>query len=569
MSKCIFISHREKLPDSVAEKLYEICQQLSPDNIIPPQPRISLNGNIAYGIVNPTSDLLINGNSFLLGKIFDNLEDWDKPDSDFPDGSYALFRSVGDFCEIVTDSVASRTIWYYMDEKQFIASTSQRAIIMSLGNFDFDERVIPWILSTGTLGPGFSWDSRIKRIPPDSSVRLDIKKWTVSVKSKPALFKPIKKSGKQHEKLLYESIKNTFTSLNLDYSKWFLLLSGGYDSRGILCLLLEADHSSQNIKTVTWGLKSSQYIKGNDAYVAAEFADRLNVRNIYFSNDLSEEPVEIIINRFISMGEGRIDNFADYLDGFKTWKTLYESGVEGIIRGDEGFGCHRYWSDIIVSLNQSINTCSDIANLKDYKKYGFKSQEVPDHLKRKTGESLSTWRDRLFHEHTIPTVFAALSDLKLAYVEQINPFLSGRILRQVRQQPDCFRTEKFLFKKIVNSVSPSVDYAKSVSSAPLSVILKEERFAKLLRAELSSPSARSLFPASFLKFVIEGIRSGNTEITAKQKTFSFYSFIKKIIPQPVKNLLQKLVLPEIDHNLLAFRILLITRMNYLLRNCKI
>ena len=51
---------------------------------------------------------------------------------------------------------------------------------MFLGNFDFDKRTIPWMLSTGTLGPFYSWDKRISLLPPDSSITLNKNNWSLN-----------------------------------------------------------------------------------------------------------------------------------------------------------------------------------------------------------------------------------------------------------------------------------------------------------------------------------------------------------------------------------------------------
>jgi hypothetical protein len=567
VAKNIYICSRKKLPDSIEKRLHEICKKLAPDNITPAEPRVLVNGDIAYGVMNPTSTLSESGTSLLMGQIFDKDEKWCVPLEEFPDGSYALFRDGKEHCEIVSDPVASRTIWYYMDGNIFIASTSQRMIVMFLGSFEFDERVIPWMLSTGTLGPAFSWDKRIKLVPADSSVILNKNKWSVTTKSNPIEFNLVKRSDERHEKLLRELLQTVFKTLNLDYSKWVLPLSGGYDSRGILCLLLDASPNSHCLRTITWGLKSSLDVKGNDAFIARELASKLNVPNKYYINDLSEEPIDRIINRFVLIGEGLIDNVSDYLDGFSMWKTIFENGIEGIIRGDEGFGCKPYSSPLAVRINQSCSLCSDFSNLKDYMKYGFPSQELPQHLNQRKGETLSAWRDRLFHEHTLPTGFSPLSDLKLSYVEQINPLLSRAILKQVRQLPDHLRTGKTLFKKIVISLSPEIDYATHESSASLSEILKQEQIVNLVKNELSSNVAKTLFPAAFLDFVLKGIKSKGQIKTVKTNSFSLRSFIGMIIPRFLKETLRnKVVLPSLDNNILAFRVFLICKMNKILND---
>ena len=565
MAKGIYICSKEALPASVEKQLYEICKKLAPDNITPFEPRIVLKGDIAFGVMNPYKTLLVSGNSLLIGQIFGKNEKWDIPLQEFPDGSYALFRDGKEFCEIVTDPVASRTIWYYLDENVFIASTSQRAIIMYLGNFEFDERVIPWMLSTGSLGPTFSWDKRIKRVPVDSSVILDKRNWSISTKSNPIVFHAAKKSDEQHEKQLRESLKTTIKSLNLDYSKWALPLSGGYDSRGILFLLRDNNLDIHRLRTITWGLKSSLDVKGNDAYIAKKLANELDLCHKYYITDQSEEPIDRIINRFVLLSEGRTDNLASYMDGFIMWKTLFEDGIEGTIRGDECFGYLLNRTPLRVRLGLDFCLCSDFSNLKDYTKYGFPVQEMPPHLCQRKGETILEWQDRLFIEYRIPTVQAALADLKVSYLEQTSPLLSKIILYQVRQLPDHLRCNKTLFKRIVIPLSPEIEYATSDSDPPLRELLKRKQILALLKNELHSNAAMKLFPAEFLDYILKGMKSGDQIKTAKTNSFSLKSLISRIVPHFIKDTIRsKALLPSVDHNILALRILIISKMNKIL-----
>lgn len=571
MAKCVFICSREPLPRSMSKKLGEVCNRLCPDNISPAEPKVFVEGEIGYGIINPNSTIRYKDTSFLMGQIVKIDNDWNIPCQDFPDGSYALFRNSKDYCEIVSDPVASRTIWYYMDTRTLIAATSQRAIIMLLDSFSFNENVITWMLSTGTLGPGFSWDKRIKRLGPESSIILDKKKWELSIISKPIEFKEFKRPDEKHEEMLRESLASSFKDLNPDCTKWALPLSGGYDSRGILWFLLEANPENKNITTITWGLRSSMNAEGNDASVAKQLADNLSVKNKYYVNDLSEEPIKNIIDRFVRLGEGQIDNISDYLDGFKMWKDISEDGIEGIIRGDEGFGCKHYSSSLAVKNNQSCIMCSDLQNLKNYKKYGFPDQELPEDMHQRKGESLSTWRDRLFHSYTLPTGFSPLSDLKLGYVEQINPLLTREILKVIRQLPDHLRTEKKLFKKIVDTSYPKVKYAKSASSAPLSELLRNEKLVNFMKDELSSTEAKLIFPDTFLKFIINGIQIKTNTSPGKHEQAISKSLIKKMVPLFLKEVVRsKILLPSIDNNILAFRVVLICKTYRLLNeDCKL
>lgn len=567
MSKIIYICSRKLFSVSIKKKLNAICKSLAPDNITPNNPKILINGDIAYAIMNPNNTHLEHDNTLLIGQIFDKDEKWFNPKHRFPDGSYALFRDGKDHCEIVSDPAGSRTIWYYFDENTFISATSQRAIVMFLESFEFDDRVIPWMLSTGSLGPTFSWDNRIKRVPTDSSILLDKSKWSIISFSNPIEFNIIERSDDQHEKLLFESIEATFRNFNLDYSKWVLPLSGGYDSRAILLLLRHKEINFHDLKTITWGLDTSINVKGSDAYVAKELANRLNVPNKYYFTNISTEPIEKIINRFLIQGEGRIDHLAAYMDGFKIWKTLFEDGIQGTIRGDQGFG----WGLTGVSSNlhaKLTNTClcSDFNNLKNYTKYAFPLQELPQQLCKRDWESINTWSDRIYHEYSLSTIMSALSDLKFSYLEQISPFLSRTILLQTRQLPEHLRQEKALFKTIVSKLSPNIEYANCNAEADAWQILRQKNIVNLLNNELSSEHAKTLFPNEFLDSVLKGITSNKKEIQSKKISSSLKSSFKNITPPFIKKSLQKLIHPKIDNNILAFRIFIICKMYEILNN---
>lgn len=568
MSKIIYACSREKTFDSKDEmRISEICTELEPDNLSSPvNHKISVHDKIAFGIMNPPNSLMCNDTSLLLGYLYERSSRLYEPLSEFPDGSYALFRDSPDYLEVVSDPAASRTIWYYFDDSIFISSTSQRAIIMSIGNFVFDERVIPWMLSTGTLGPGLSWDKRLHCLGPDSSIILDKKNWAISTKQTPVKFAEVPRSDSEHQRLLTDAIKKTIESLkDIEYDEWVLPLSGGYDSRGILCFIKSnGEKNTEDIQTITWGLRDSINENGNDAKVAKELARTLGVKHSYYHTNISEEPIEKVIDRFILCGEGRIDHLSGYMDGFEIWRKLHEDGVEGIIRGDEGFGWGSVSSKINVLKSIGCNLCSNIPNLKNTtNNYGFLTQKLPADLEMRDGESLEQWRDRLYHTFRLPTVLAALSDLKYSYVEVINPLISRSILHRVRELPDHLRTDKALFKSIVDTVGPNIAYAdKGANLAPRD-ILKKDELVNLLKTKIQSEHAREIFGSDFVFFILQGIKSDYASQSSKR---SLEQKIIRLIPPFIKNIVGKSYSPNIDGNILAFRVFIIIRMHEILNN---
>ena len=253
MSKIISIWKRSDFDPGVEKKLLKICTILEPDNIQANEPEIHVSGRWCYGIMNPTSSLLKTGSGVLLGGLFGDFKAWDEIGHTGIDGSFALFRDNSRFCEICSDVAGTRSIWYYKDNEYFITATSQRAIVMFLGDFEFNQEVVPWMLSTGSLGPFLSWDKRIKLLPPDSALLLDKASWTADLKTEPIVFENEKITKKEGYDRVFSAIRKTFDHLRLDYDKWAVTLSGGKDSRGILLTLLTKSEAAKKVKTYTHG----------------------------------------------------------------------------------------------------------------------------------------------------------------------------------------------------------------------------------------------------------------------------------------------------------------------------
>ncbi len=164
-----------------------------------------------------------------------------------PDGSYALFRSDENKVELITDIVGSRTIWYVQTEDAFIASTSQRAIVFFLQDFQPNEEAFSWMLSSGTLGPGLSWDKRIHSLEGNARLILDRSSWETEIKKEKVIYEPVDLPDEEHEIRLKKAMEETFDNLSIDFSKWILPLSGGFDSRAILLMLKNRQGQSRHL----------------------------------------------------------------------------------------------------------------------------------------------------------------------------------------------------------------------------------------------------------------------------------------------------------------------------------
>jgi hypothetical protein len=562
MAKVVYVCLRNTAQERSAglrRTLAHLTRRICPDNIEPRPPRFVEDRGLIAAVFSPSAAVRVAGMSICAGHLTDDRQ-WNLPDQRSPEGAFVVFRADHATVEVLTDAVGSRNAWYYFDEHILIAATTQRAVVAALGSFAFNRAVIPWMLTNGSLGPVASWDARVKRLRPDSRLRLDRTGWRLSVVASPISFLRHASGAAASDADLLQCLKSTFAPLRFDYSKWVLPLSGGYDSRGMLCLLPER----AAIRSITWGAAASQRQRDNDAVVAREVASALGVQHEFRATDRADELAQRVLDRFVVAGEGCIDHLSAYMDGFAIWRSLYNEGIEGVIRGDEGFGWTRVGSPADVLRVVGISLWSDYANLPSLESLGLQPQLLPEELQRGAGESLAQWRDRLYHQYRIPTVLAALNDLKLHYVEVANPLLARPILEFVRSLPDAQRTEKRLFRAVVDSIGPRIRIARYPANIELQAVLKSSEVVPLLRATLSSDTARGIFTESFLELV-----GGNLAVESGAAGAGSNSRLRTLTRR-----LARLVIRArgsgsssgtmIDFNTLTFRIFLICRMHELL-----
>ncbi len=517
------------------------------------------SGGVVTAIVNPSTTNRVHGASVAIGCV-GRCPRWHVVGTPGPEGSYALCRSDGRSVELVSDAVASRTLWYYLDDEVFIASTSQRWLVSVLGDFEPNGRAVTWMLATGTLGPTDAWDARLRRLPPDSTFTLDRRAWTSRLTCLSGdVFVPRRGSVERQWHVLYGALQRNFDELEFDYSIWALPLSGGYDSRGILCML----RSPRAVQTITWGTRSAMANAASDAAVARRLAESFGVAHEYFHTDMAGTSLTDVLDLFVACGEGRIDHIAGYLDGFAIWKTLASRGIEGIIRGDEGFGWNKVSSCEEARQSTGLLLWSDYGNLPDLDQLALPPQELPECLRYRPGETPAQWRDRLYHGFRIPTMLAALTDLKASFVEVANPLLTHLIIRQVRGLPDGMRTEKALFREIVDAVSPAVPYATEQAIADSRAVLRTRQAVDVLLEALCSETAQSLFPALLLDYVSAHIAS-EAPARAMHRPRRVKRMLRKL-PGPVRQALRR-CRPRLrmDLNKLALRLLIVCRMHELL-----
>jgi hypothetical protein len=541
MSKIVLVCLRTPTPsriEATRHHLRRFLESLRPDNLLAAPTEIADDGHgLFLGIFNLVADALHECSAYT-GWLMSGRDRWWKPRTEVPDGSFALFRSDDERIEVLADYTASRTVWIAKSETVFIASTSQRAIPWFLGSFEPNQSAIAWMLSSGSLGPGQSWDRRAHPLGPGGSACLDRARWELAVDEPPVTFRVDPAADELHASRVRSALRETFVALDLDRSKWLLPLSGGHDSRAILLHMQDR----QTVKCITWGLRTALTTPGTDAFVARKVADFLGLSHQYFETDLTNEPADRILERFLVAGEGRVDNIFGYLDGFRLWSSLAARGVVGTIRGDHGFG-HRVVSNADEArLRVGMTLWSDYRNvpaLAELDLPHLAEQRPPTALEQQPGESAPDWRDRLFHASRITTVYAALNELKSSYGEIANPLLVRRLVELARTHPEHLRTGKKLFRDVAAEVGIPVDYADAHGTASPDDALGHPSVRELLLDELSSARTRDILSTRFAAFVTGRFRQRSNPRRGSPPYAVLKRSLKRILPRDLTAALKR------------------------------
>ena len=516
-------------------------------------------------VLNPSPFITYTPNSICLGVMTKPTNDWHLPGGEIPDGNFALFRSNEEKIEFISDTIGTRTVWYYLDDEKFIASSSQRAIISILGSFEPNPETYTWFLASGYHGPKMSWDKRIQCLDVNqSSISLSFSDWEFESKVNPIVFTPDEKPRKDFYTDFQEDLEKILNEAEIDHSKWAMGISGGTDSRAILSLF-----KKPSLRAITWGLEWSSKEPQNDVVIGKKVAEELGFDHSFYSIDDFPIPFPEIIERFLYVGEGRVDKFAGYVDGFHFWLKLQKDQIWGIIRGEIPSSQHSFAYTVQDAYDRAgYHDLSDEFPPEIIESWGLIPQKFPEEFLIREGESAMAYQGRINHGFRIPTYHGGLNDLKTGFVEVLQPLLLNETIQRFRRIPDEFRTHKLLLRKIVENLGPKVRFATQDSLEKYSSILRRPEVTLSIIKTLSQPNAKEILSENLLNFLLlhldcTGDNSGMKNSKAIKK------ILKENLPQKVIRALKKLKPSSSsgkkkDIHIIAFRAFIIIKMNEIL-----
>jgi len=534
--------------------LEQCARLLWPPGVTPAPTKLVDEGGLSLAVISPNEGVALHGTSLCLGTILDTPGEWWRPGSAPPDGSYALIRCSTDEVEIVADIAASRTVWYYHDDDVFLASSSQRALVALLGEFQLEPTAVTWMVAAGSLGPLPSYDRRLRRVPPDGTLRLDRRAWRLESRSHWEPYEPEERSDAEHVRRLAEALVETCAYIAPDAGRWPILLSGGSDSRTILMGLLQAGAKP---RCVTWGLAASLQDDRTDPGVARRVAQTVGVPHEFFSLDACPTGATEALTRFVTLSEGQLPDFTGYMDGFATWETLVAQGCVGVVRGDNhGWGyLGEFTSDLDVRRHCGADLVSDYAPGHPIHRLGLPPSPFPEVLERQTGEDLLGYRDRLQHSFFIPAHISPLNQPKATYLEIVNPLQARRVADVVARLPERLRLHPGVLALVLGPHGPDAMPFADREEGALQRFLACAEMRHALADVLRFGTARSLFDAATLDGIAQLLVSPPRLVGKAQARKA----LRAMVPQKLRKLATPMTGTRLDARMMAFRMVLAAR----------
>ena len=559
MSGFILVCERGRVAaPATADELRRCAGHLAPAGA-PAAAHVWGEDGVSLAVINPVPAVRIEPRAVCIGALFE-AADWTRPGTPRPDGAYAIARYDDTTVELVTDVFASRTIWYVQTEQRFLASTSQRALLSLLRTFEPCPETVTWLLASGNLGPDHGWDQRLKRVASRTRLRLDRAAWTLSATADELRYEARPTPHDEQLASLWESIFTTCATLDTDEHSVALTLSGGCDSRSILVALSDA---GKPVRCVTWGLAASCNDPQNDAAIALRLAERFGMRHDYFTLDYDDAAPRTLFDRFLRAGEGRVEDFSGYTDGFRAWERLAQDGVSVVLRGDcPGWGSpyDPISERVARSINMHCTLVSDHPEADLIHRLDLVPQRRPEEFFLRDGEALDDYRDRIYNDYELPTCMSAMNDVKCAYVEVVNPLYGRAVVQSASELPRALRHCRAGFERLIGTLVPDIAFSENQADESLESFLAREPVKRELLEELSSPAARAVLSNAACGALAAELErpfgEARQHLRGRVKAVVPYRLVRAVRPEPQA---------RVDTLRLAYRTYIASRMAAILR----
>jgi len=259
-------------------------------------------------------------------------------------------------------------------------------------------------------------------------------------------------------------------------------------------------------------------------------------------------------NEYLKYGEGRVDHVLGYIDGFGIWRGLRDSGVDFVIRGDQSFGRKTLKNEVLARKVIGCELVEDYNNLKSV--FISKTLQNSDLLKKQESESLVDYSKRIGLQFRHPIVNAALSDLKLMFVEIINPLLNRRLLEYSEFIPENLSLNKKISKKINEINFKGISYAKNRDGVKVDDLLMIN-LKDFIYEEISKFQDQDFVDLGISPVYIRNITANINSTPPEKRGFKK---LKSFIPKKLKQIFYSNNFNNLPNIRLLLRVLIILKM---------
>ncbi|MDY6876432.1 MAG: asparagine synthase-related protein [Chloroflexota bacterium] len=389
-----------------------------------------------------------------------------------------------DIVLVANDRIAAKPLFYFNDRRAVYFGPEMKSLLLVPAlKRELNLAAVADFLTNGQFTREHTLIEHLKTVDSATVLKITPGRVTQHKYWEHPLKYGFQQEGKKHSQryyqerlddLLHQAISRR---LRID-NTYGILLSGGYDSRGILGYYLQETHG-QEIHTISWGREED--ILNSDCAIAKKLAQKLGADHKFYK--LTAEEVIDNFCDFILLGEGRTW-FPESYDVFH--RIREQQGVNIVLRGDEWLGSE---SPLVHDEHTMFRKLSfmTLKNIRDYQRIlkptyyqlfcKLDAETIRYISSRCSAKNIYDRKDFFFVDVLLKYGLNPLNYVKSFALESFTPLLDYDILDFVSTLPVKYRLDKNLYRKTVEEMFPElfeevaqirndIDWATSFRGSP-------------------------------------------------------------------------------------------------------
>ena len=363
---------------------------------------------------------------------------------------------------VATDRTASKPLFYWHDGSRLYIAPELKALLV-LPDLP---RTLDWAAVAGFLTAGHFLNNHtllegVRLIDNASVLSLTPTALRFHRYWEYSFGPPPRDLGRAHyEATLGELLGRSVRSRLRTAHRYGVLLSGGYDSRGILGAYL-AERPGEPVVTLTWGTTENE--PDSDCAVAARLAREVGTEHHF----LRLRPSELVrhVDDFIHLHDGLTDACGNYPEALRLFEIIRaELGVQVILRGDHCFGYSQpVYDEQALFEKYNILPPGRIALYRQILRPRYLA--MFSELVLQTIRELSLrcpapdvrFREKFYYvDQRLKHYLNPLNYLKGLEVEVRSPYLDNEILDFMRQLPTTYQFGKQFYRQMIVKRYPAL-----------------------------------------------------------------------------------------------------------------